>query len=52
MHPRFEEVDIEDLCAELNSKVKIVGVPLLEFIPPLFLVFYLLLYSCLFLVSF
>jgi hypothetical protein len=34
MHPRFEEVDIEDLCAELNSKVKIVGVPVLEFIPP------------------
>lgn len=27
MHPRFEEVDIEDLCAELNSKVKIVRNP-------------------------
>ena len=24
MHPRFEEVDIEALCAELNSKVRIV----------------------------
>ena len=24
MHPRFDEVDVESLCAELNSKVKIV----------------------------
>lgn len=24
MHPRFEEVDIEALCAELNTKVRIV----------------------------
>lgn len=39
MHPRFEEVDIEDLCAELNSKVKIVGVPALEFTPLFWLFF-------------
>jgi hypothetical protein len=26
-HPRFDEVDIEALCAELNSKVRIVSVP-------------------------
>jgi len=25
MHPRFEEVDIEALCAELNTKVRIVS---------------------------
>ena len=24
MHPRFDEVDVEALCAELNAKVKIV----------------------------
>ena len=24
MHPRFDEVDVESLCAELNSKVRIV----------------------------
>lgn len=23
MHPRFDEVDVESLCAALNSKVKI-----------------------------
>lgn len=28
MHPRFEEVDIEALCAELNAKVKIVSIPI------------------------
>ena len=27
MHPRFEEVDIEALCAELNAKVRIVPPP-------------------------
>ena len=26
-HPRFDEVDVEVLCAELNSKVKIVYPP-------------------------
>jgi AP-1-like transcription factor len=26
-HPRFDEVDIEELCAELNSKVRIVSAP-------------------------
>jgi len=24
-HPRFDEVDLEELCAELNSRVKIVA---------------------------
>ena len=24
-HPRFDEVDIEELCAELNSRIKIVA---------------------------
>src|SRR5205085_35243 len=30
MHPRFEEVDIEALCAELNSKVRIVRLPTIQ----------------------
>ena len=30
MHPRFDEVDVEALCAELNAKVKIVSSPLLS----------------------
>ena len=26
-HPRFDEVDVEALCAELNAKVRIVRIP-------------------------
>jgi len=34
MHPRFEEVDIEALCAELNTKVRIVIPPPQAIYPP------------------
>lgn len=27
MHSRFDEVDIDDLCAELNARVKLVSLP-------------------------
>lgn len=42
-HPRFDEVDIEELCAELNARLKIVATPCL--LSPLFYISLLVLFS-------